>query len=158
MDKGTAGAALALMTALAVFAAVQPVLPQGGQRFSELGILGAGGKVAGYPTSVEAGHPFRLYGYIGNHEGASEYYQVLVKVGNQSTQVDNSTFASAPVLLTYSRVLGDNQSATFPLEITLDTPGTGVRLIFELWSFNVTASAFQYDGLWNQLSVNVTAG
>jgi len=157
MDKETATVALAVVTVLAVFAAVEPIIPANGQPFSELGVLGPGQTIGGYPTSVAEGSPIHLYGYIGNHEGVSSYYQLLVKVGNQTTQVSNSTFAQAPVIFTYSHVLANNESTTFPLTLTLASPGTNVRLIFELWSYDVSTSSYAYTGLWNQLFLNVTS-
>lgn len=158
MDKETAGIALVLVTVIAVFAAVQPLLPSNAEAFSELGVLGPAKTIGGYPTSVTAGRPFLLYGYIGNHEGIATYYQLLVKAGNQTTSVSNSTYARAPVIFAYSHVLDNNQSTTIPLNLTLGNQGTNVRLIFELWSYNVTSSSFGYTGLWNQLLLNVTSG
>ena len=157
MDKETASIALVLVTVLAVFAAIQPILPANSEPFSELGVLGPNQTIGGYPTSVVAGHSFLLYGYIGNHEGASGYYQFLVKVGNQTTQVSNSTYAQAPLIFTYSHVLENNRSTTFPMTLTLGNKGTNVRLIFELWSLDVTSSSYSYTGLWNQLLLNVTS-
>jgi|SRR5580658_2200788 uncharacterized membrane protein len=157
MDRETASIALVLVTVLAVFAAIQPILPANSEPFSELGVLGPGQQIGGYPTSVVAGSPLHLYGYVGNHEGVSTYYQLLVKVGNQTTQVSNSTYAQAPIIFTYSQVLENNQTITFPLTLTLGNPGTDVRLIFELWSYNVNSASFGYTGLWNQLLLNVTS-
>jgi uncharacterized membrane protein len=157
MDKETASIALVAVTVLAVFAAVQPILPANSEPFSELGVLGPGQTIGGYPTSVVAGSPIHLYGYIGNHEGVSSLYQFLVKVGNQTTQVSNSTYAQAPVIFTYSHVLDNNQSTTFPLTLTLNSSGTNVRLIFELWSYDADTSSYAYTGLWNQLLLNVTS-
>ena len=156
MDKETATIALVLVTVLAVFAAIQPILPANGEPFSELGVLGPSETIGGYPTSVVVGHPFLLYGYIGNHEGTLSYYQLLVKFGNKTTQISNSTYAQAPVIFTYSHVLDNNQSTTFPLTLTLRNQGTNVRLIFELWSYDLMASSYAYTGLWNQLWLNVT--
>jgi uncharacterized membrane protein len=157
MDKEAASIALVLVTIIAVFAAVQPILPANSQSFSELGVLGPNQTIGAYPTSVAEGSPFLLYGYIGDHMGASSLYQVLVKAGNQTTQVSNSTFAQAPVIFAYSRVLGNNQTTTFPMNLTLSSPGTDVRLIFELWSYDVANSSYAYTGLWNQLLLNVTS-
>ncbi len=157
MDKETASIALVLVTVLAVFAAVQPILPANNQPFSELGVLGPSQTIGGYPTSVVAGSHFLLYGYIGDHEGTSSFYQLLVKAGNETTQVSNSTAAEAPVIFTYSRVLENNQTTTFPMNLTLSSPGTNTRLIFELWSYNVSNSSYVYTGLWGQLFLNVTS-
>jgi uncharacterized membrane protein len=156
LDKETATVALALATTLAVLAAVYPILPSNNQPFSELGVLGPNQKIGGYPTNVTAGQQISLYGYVGNHEGVASYYQFLVKLGNQSTVVSNSTAATAPVVLTTYEVLANNQTVTFPLTIVLHQPGTNERLIFELWKFDVGTSKFGYTGLYAQLWLNVT--
>ena len=157
MDKEAASIALVLVTVLAVFAAVQPIVPANNQPFSELGVLGPNQQISGYPTSVVAGSQFLLYGYIGNHEGALSFYEFLVKVGNQTTQISNSTYAQAPVIYTYSRVLENNESTIFPMMLTLSKPGTNVRIIFELWTYDVKTASYGYAGLWNQLFLNVTS-
>jgi uncharacterized membrane protein len=156
MDKETATVALALVTILGVFVAIQPMIPTNNERFSELGVLGPNQTIANYPTNLNIGQNFSLYGYIGNHEGVVSYYQLLIKLGNQSTIVTNSTSSSAPLIASYYQVLDDNQSITFPINLSLDKNGTNLKIIFELWSFNSTISSFQYTGLWNQLYVNVT--
>jgi len=148
---------LAVVTMLAVLAAVYPILPSTGESFSELGVLGPGQKIAGYPTSVSAGQPFTLYVYVGNHQGEAEYYQVLVKEGNQGTVITNSTSADLPPVLTTPLVLGDNSSVVFPVSLSMNAAGLNQRLIFELWMFNSTTAGFGYTGLWNQIWMNVTA-
>jgi len=157
LDRETATLALAVITILAVLAAVYPVLPSNGEAFSELGVLGPGQKIGGYPTSVPVGQEFSLYVYVGNHQGAAEYYQVVVKEGNQGTVVSNSTAADVPPVLTRSLVLGDNSSTTFMVPLSMSTAGLNQRLIFELWIFNSTTDGFGYTGLWNSLWMNVTA-
>lgn len=157
MDRETATVALVLATALAVFAAVYPVLPSNNEPFSALGLLGPNQQIGGYPTTVVAGQKVLLYAYIGDHEGAAGYYQLVVKLGNQSTVVSNSTAADAPVILTRYQVLDSNQTVTLPVSFSVGTPGTDERLIFELWSFDPATSQFTYTGLWNQLLLNVTS-
>jgi len=157
MDKEVGTVALVLIAILAVFVAVQPLLSSSNEPFSELGVLGPNQTIGGYPTNVTVGQQISLYGYVGNHEGAVTYYDMLVKLGNNSTQISNSTFADAPILASYFHVLGDNQSWTFPVDLSLNQSGTDQRLIFELWSYNETTSAFSYTGLWNQLWINVTS-
>lgn len=156
MDKETATIALALVTILAVLAAVYPILPSNSEPFSELGVLGPKQQIGGYPTNVTSGRQILLYGYIGDHEGVATYYQFVVKVGNRSTVVSNSTAASAPVIFTRYQVLDNNQTTTFPVTLSLNTVGTDQRIIFELWSYNTGTSQFVYTGLWDQLYVNVT--
>jgi len=146
-----------VVTILAVLAAIYPILPANGEAFSELGVLGPGQKIAGYPTSVAVGQQFTLYVYVGDHEGLAAYYQVLVKEGNQATVISNSTSANLPPVLTNSLVLQDNSSTIFPVNLSMTTAGLDQRIIFELWMFNSTSSTFAYTGLWNQLWLNVSA-
>ena len=157
MDKETAVLALAVVTILAVLAAVYPILPSNGEAFSELGVLGPNQKIADYPTTVVAGQHFTLYVYVGDHEGQAEYYQVMMKEGNQVTVISNSTSADVPPILTTSLVLEDNSSSIFPVNISMATAGLNQRLIFELWMFNSTTTTFGYTGLWAQIWMNVTA-
>jgi len=145
------------VTILAVLAAVYPILPSNNEPFSELGVLGPGQKIGGYPTSAVVGQPFTLYVYVGNHEGEANYYRVLVKEGNQATVISNSTAASLSPVLTDSLILNDNSSTVFPVAPSMSTAGLNQRLIFELWMFNSTSSSFGYTGLWTDIWLNVTA-
>ena len=158
MDKETAGTALALVTLVAVFAALQPILPTNPSRYSELGVLGPNMTIGSYPTSVAQGDIIQLYCYIANHEGTVTYYQVQVKLGNSATQVSNATAANAPEIFSHSVVLPDNGSSMFPVALGMNASGADQRLIFELWAYNVSSSQFAYTGLWNQLVINVTGG
>ncbi len=157
MDRETATMALAVVTILAVFVAVSPLLPASGERFSEIGVLGPDQKIGGYPTTVVAGHNFSLFGYVGNHEGTVSYYQVMVKAGNQSTVISNSTSANLPPVFTHYLVLADNSSTVFPMILSMPHQGLQQRLIIELWMYNSTTSQFSYTGLYNQIWMNVTS-
>jgi len=157
LDRETGVLALGVVTMLAVLAAIYPILPANGENFSELGVLGPGQKIGGYPTTVAAGQQFTLYVYVGNHEGQAAYYQVLLKEGNQATVISNSTSANLPPVRTSSLVLEDNSSSIIPVSLSMSTAGLNQRLIFELWMFNSTSTSFSYTGLWNQIWMNVTA-
>jgi uncharacterized membrane protein len=156
MHRDVAVTVLVLVTLIAVLAAVQPILPSNSERFSDLGVLGPNMAIGGYPTNVAQGAVVHLYVYVGNHERAVAYYQVVVKLGNSTTQVSNSTAADAPEIWSYSLILADNKSSTFPVALSMGTAGTNLRLIFELWSYNISSSQFTYTGLWDQLWINVT--
>ena len=157
MDKEVGAVILVIVAILAIFVAIQPLIPSTGEKFSELGVLGPNQTIANYPTNLKVGQQFLLYAYVGNHEGQIDFYRLMIKLGNQSVQVTNSTSASAPLLLSYARVLGDNQSWIFPINMSLNETGTNLKLIFELWAFNGTTSSFDYTGLWDQLYINVTS-
>lgn len=157
IDKETSVIALVVVTILAVFAAVQPIIPYNASHFSELGVLGSQQKFANYPTNITRGQSFVLYAYVGNHEGVVEYYKVLVKLGNNNTVVSNTTSANAPVISSYSYVLNDGQNTTFPMNLSINQSATNLRMIFELWTLSTSNASFSYTGLWNQLWVNVTS-
>lgn len=125
--------------------------------FSELGILGPNQKIADYPTSVYAGQNFTLYLYVGNHEGHVMYYQVLVKVGDRSSVInENVSLASQPIA-SYSMVLLDNQTYLRPIVLSLPHSGTNERVVFELWDYQANMSGFVYHHIFNQMYVNVSA-
>ena len=156
MNRQVAIAFLASITILIIVATVQPLLPVREERFSELGVLGPSQTIGGYPTHVAVNRSFLLYGLVGNHEGIVENYRMLVKLGNQSTLVTNATYAVAPVLATYWRIVDANQNWLFPMNLTISQSGINTKLIFELWSYDLSTSSFAYKGLWNQILMNVT--
>ncbi|MEM3694094.1 MAG: DUF1616 domain-containing protein [Candidatus Bathyarchaeia archaeon] len=143
-----------------VFAASQ--LLYGGrvtEPFSELGLLGPEAKIAGYPREVEAGSPFRLNVYIGNHEGRTAYYRVLIKLGDRASAINGSDAMPLPSepIGELRAILTHNSSRIIPINVTLHEPFLRRRLVFELWIFNETSGAFVYHERWNQLWLNVTA-
>ena len=156
MNRQVGIAVLASITILILVAAVQPLLPVREEKFSELGVLGPNQTIGGYPTRVVVNQSFLLYGFVGNHEGMVENYRLLVKLGNQSTGVTNSTYAIAPVLAIYWRIVDANQNWLFPMNLTISRSGINTKLIFELWSYDLSTSIFAYKGLWNQILMNVT--
>ncbi|SRR6266581_2545449 len=147
---------LALVVIVISVVAIRPLLPVVSENFSELGILGPNKTIGDYPRVVAANQSFLLYGLIGNHEGIVQNYQMLVKLGNQTTEVSNTTFANAQLLATYWRILGNGETWLFPMNLTIANAGINLRLIFELWSYDPSASSFAYKGLWNQVWLNVT--
>jgi uncharacterized membrane protein len=148
---------LVSITALIITAAIVPLLPVREQRFSELGILGPDQTIKGYPTSAVVNRSFLLYGFMENHEGIVEDYQLLVKLGNRATVVTNTTYSNAPILATYWHILNENETWLFPMNLSLSHAGNNTRIIFELWSYDVPTSGFKYTGLWTQIWLNVTS-
>ncbi len=136
MNKQIATTILASITILVIIAALAPLISV---------------------TIVPVNQSFLLYGFVKNHEGHVEDYQLLVKVGNQTTLVSNSTYANAPVISTYWQILSENETWTFPMNLSLNHAGNDTRIIFELWSYDVPSSSYEYTGLWDQIWLNVTA-
>ena len=125
--------------------------------FSELGLLGSELKLGDYPREIALGESVDLYLYLGNHEGDLTYYRVLVKQGDQSMNVSDTTPYGGPVLAQYEHVLVDEYNITMPISIMVDAPGVNQRLVFELYKYDQESTGFSYDGIWVQLWMNITA-
>ncbi|MEM3739754.1 MAG: DUF1616 domain-containing protein [Candidatus Korarchaeum sp.] len=126
------------------------------EQFSELGLLGATGRVGDYPREVVAGSPFQLKVYVGNREGKVMYYRILVKVGDKSSIVNVSTPLNAEPIMDLRVVLMHNSSKVIPINITLYEAKVNVKLFFEMWVYDEGSGVFRYTGRWNQLWINVT--
>ena len=63
----------------------------GGEKFSELWVLGPGHMAEDYPFNVKANDNYSVYVGVGNHMGSSAYYVVYVKFRNQSEPLPNAT-------------------------------------------------------------------
>ena len=125
--------------------------------FSELGLLGPELKLGDYPREIALGEAVDLYLYLGNHEGDLTYYRVLVKQGDQSMNVSDTTPYGGPVLAQFEHVLVDEYNITMPISIMVDAPGVNQRLVFELYKYDQESTGFSYDGIWVQLWMNITA-
>ena len=140
---------------IAFFAVSQFILPKGtGEQFSELGVLGPNMKLGDYPSTIVAGDTVNLNVYVGNQMGKPIYYIVMVKLGDNGTSVN-----PAPIdpVWQFAKVLPNNGTWAFPVNMTLTRAGINQRIIFELWLFNVTSNQNQYDDRWGQVWLNVTA-
>lgn len=90
----------------------------GGEKFSELWVLGPGHMAEDYPFNVTAGVNYLVYVGVGNNLGSSAYYVVYVKFRNETESLPNSTSGTpsflAP-LYEYRVFLQDNSSDEFRL-------------------------------------------
>lgn len=85
----------------------------GGERFSELYVLGPGRMAEDYPFNVSAGVDYLVYLGVVDHLGGAEYYEVYVKFRNASEPLPNATSVEPsplPVLYTYRVLLEDGQA------------------------------------------------
>lgn len=153
--------------------------------FTELSLLGPNHDTKTYPYSIKSGQSFTLYLNIDNHLGSTGYYMVRVKFRDQTGSAPNSfdkTSSSMPSLWDIKAVVDNDKSLEIPLTITLiyGSPSTlsGIRingslvgtsiaisnssdgyfgnLFFELWLFNDTTQAYEYNqryvGIWLNLT------
>jgi len=153
--KAVALVLIGLMGAVAVY----PILAEGRivEPFSELGILGPNMKIGDYPRELAVGEEFDLFLYVGNHEGRVQYYRVLVKLGDRSVNVSDTTPLDAPVVAQYDVVLPNESNSTVPITLSVGRAGLNQRLVFELDRYDVGSGGFVYHQRWNQLWLNVTS-
>ena len=149
--------ALALIGMMAVIA-VYPVLSANRvvEPFTELGVLGPNGKLGDYPKEVRVDEKFNLFLYLGNHEGRVQYYRVLAKLGNQASNVSDTQPMDAPIFASWDVLLVNEQNRTMPVTLSIGEAGVNLRLVFELYRFNIESAGFVYHERWTQLWMNVT--
>ncbi len=111
-------------------------------------------KLGDYPHQVVASDTVNLYCYVGNQMGSPIYYTIMVKLGNNDTAVNPAPIAP---IQQFSQILPNNQTWTFPVNVTLTQPGLNQRIIFELYLYNQTLNQNQYQQTWGQIWLNVTA-
>ncbi|MGA3192922.1 MAG: DUF1616 domain-containing protein [Candidatus Bathyarchaeia archaeon] len=90
----------------------------GGERFSELYILGPENMAEDLPGNVTAGVNYLINVGVGCHMGSSTYYVLYVKFRNETEPLPNSTAGTPSVLsplYTYRMFIEDNGSSEFPL-------------------------------------------
>jgi len=157
IDDEVAAVLLAIAIVASVFAIAQILLStRVVEPFSELGLLGPRAKIGDYPKEVLVGEKFKLYVYVGNHEGRTTYYKLLVKLGNASTFVNSSVPADAPVIKTLEVILVNNATWLYPLVLSINETGINYKLIIEMWVYDPEIDDFKYHGRWVHLWLNVT--
>jgi hypothetical protein len=96
----------------------------GGEKFSELYILGPGHMASDYPFNVTEGLNYLVYVGVGDHMGSSTYYAVYVKFRNETEPLPNSTTGTPsllPPLYEYRLFLRDNESSEVPLAFSFSS-------------------------------------
>ncbi len=99
----------------------------GGERFSELWLLGPGHMLEGYPFNVTVGESYLVYAGVGNEMGSSVFYSVQVKLRNETDDLPNSTASmpsSLPRLYEYRVFLQDGQTWEQPLTFSFSQVST----------------------------------
>lgn len=155
IDEEVRAIALAVI-AIAVVAAVSQAIVAGRvvEPFSALGTLGPNMKIGDYPKTVLANETFRLYLYIENQEGKAMQYELRVKIGDNSTFINETVPADLPTVQSYHAILPHGANETIPADISISSPGVDVKVIIEMWVH--AANGTYYNGRWNHFWMNVT--
>jgi len=114
----TVGGLILILAASAPALSLVVPFSGGGERFSELWLLGPGHMAEDYPFNVTADESYLVYVGVGNHMGSSAYYSVHVKFRNQSEPLPNATAGTPsplPPLYEYRVFLQDGKSWEAPL-------------------------------------------
>ena len=118
-------ASVAVLSLIIVAPTVMMVVTlPGGERFSELWLLGKNRLAEDYPFNVKVNEAYTVYLGLGNHLGGLEYYMVYVKFRNQTESSPDSLNGTSSVLepLSEYRVfLGDSE--VWEKEITFSFEG-----------------------------------
>ncbi len=127
--------ALLIVLIVAVAATVFIILfPSPGEPFTELYLLGPGGKASGYPTNLTVNQTANVTVGVVNHENANTNYTLRVLLANKS-------------VTTKSFSLANGQQWTNVTSFTPTQRGLGQKLEFDLYKGaapNVYRSVYLY--------------
>ena len=135
----------------------------GGEKFSELWVLGPGHMAEDYPFNVGADVNYLVYVGVGNHMGCSAYYVVYVKFRNQTESLPNATVGTPsplPPLFEYRLFVEDGKSWEAPLRFSFSNVSFSENrsfvgsLMINGLTFNVDKSAswdVENNGYYYQL-------
>lgn len=104
-EKALAAGLLIAVTLSAVVMVTAVSNPAPEERFTEFGLLGADGELAGYPTSLNVSEVGNLIIFVRNHESQTVNYTILVELielvelGNGTGEVNRTTIDSFDLTL-----------------------------------------------------------
>ena len=94
--------------------------PQPAEPFTELYLLGPGGKASGYPTNLTVGQTGNVTVGVVNHENANVDYTLVAKLPNQT--IATKTFS-----------LANGQKWEESISFTPTTRGVGQKMVVDLY-------------------------
>jgi hypothetical protein len=154
-----------VLTLIVAAPTVSLIVPfsRGGERFSELWLLGPNHMAEDYPFNVRVNETYRVFVGISNHMGGSAYHLVYVKLRNQTEPLPNTT-ASEPSplapLYEFRAFVADGDTWESPLKlIVLEVSRNDDSIFINRLAINdavlvVNASSrwdSEYEGFYFQL-------
>jgi hypothetical protein len=121
----------------------------GGERFSELWVLGPGRMAEDYPFNVGADVNYLVYVGVGNHMGCSAYYVVYVKFRSQTESLPNATAGTPsplPPLFEFRLFVEDGKSWEAPLRFSFSNVSFSENRSF-VGSLMINGVTFNVDKL-----------
>ena len=152
-------ALFAVATLVLILVAAFPTLslvvafPRGGERFSELWVLGPNHMAEGYPFNVRVGEEYRIFVGVGNHMGSSSYYVLYVKFRNQSQplpDISNSLPSPLAPLFEFRFFVMDGESWEAPLTFAfLEVSGLEDACLVRRMMINDVAFSVDSPSRWD---------
>ncbi len=99
------------------------VLPQPGEPFTELYLLGPSGKASGYPTNLTVNQTANVTVGVVNHENANVNYTLVVTLANKTIRTESFSLAN-------------NQTLQENIAFKAVSQGSGQKLTFDLHKGN----------------------
>lgn len=125
----------------------------GGERFSELWVLGSGHMAEDYPFNVTAGVSYLVYVGVGNHLGSSTYYVVYVKFRNQTEPLPNATAGTpSPLSPLYEYRIVVQDGKTWEAPLTFSFPRVSRfenKCLVEALTINDVTFAVDKPAMWD---------
>lgn len=125
----------------------------GGEKFSELWILGPTHSSENYPFNIEANVSYLVYVGVANHMGSSCYYAIYLKFRNQTEPLPNSTAgnpSSLPILYEHRMLIQDGQNWELPLNFSFQNVSFyGDKCFIEALTVNNLTFRVDKPALWD---------
>jgi hypothetical protein len=121
----------------------------GGEKFSELWVLGPGHMAEDYPFNVKANDNYSVYVGVGNHMGSSAYYVVYVKFRSQTESLPNATAGTPsplPPLFEFRVFVEDGKGWEAPLSFSFSNVSFSENRCF-VGSLMISDATFNVDKL-----------
>ena len=147
------GSLIAVLVAASPALSLIITLPQGGERFSELWLLGPDRMAEGYPFNIRAAEPYSVYLGVSNHMGRSMYYLACVKLRNQTQPLPNATTSAPsplPSLYELRAVVSDGETWEHRITFTVaDASQSGNASALEALRINDRLVRVEGSALWD---------
>ncbi len=127
--------------------------PSGGERFSELWLLGPNHMAEDYPFNVQTGESYSLFLGVGNHLGYSAYYLVHAKFRNQTQPPPNASSSEpsiVPSVYEFQFIVTDGD--VWETAITFEILNISIQadtLIFDSVSINHRTFQVGSSSIWD---------
>ncbi len=134
-------------------------LPEG-EQFSELYLLGPSQMAENYPSNIAVGENYSVYVGVGNQLGASAYYVLYVKLGNQTDQLPNSTTSTpSPLVPLYEYRFSIPDSANWQSLLKFSVTNAAIQATnsqINTLKINDVTNNVDKPAIWNSNSTTFT--